>query len=47
MASRGLGKMFYNSIFLRPEKAMFVELSKACLTDKKYSVLEKTEHGSP
>ena len=25
---------------------MFVELVKACLTEKKYSVLEKTEHSS-
>ena len=31
-------------IFLRPEEAMFVELAKQCLTEKKYSVLEKIEH---
>ena len=43
MASSGLR----NNIFLRPEEAMFVELAKVCLTEKNYSVLEKTEHSSP
>ena len=35
-----------NNIILRPEEAMFVELVKACLPEKKYSVFEKTEPSS-
>ena len=34
-------KFAKNNIFLRPEEAMFIELVKACLTEEKYSVLEK------
>ena len=40
-------KIAKNNIFLRSEEAMFVELAKACLPDKKYSVFEKTEPSSP
>ena len=36
-------KFAKNNIFLRYEEAMFVELVKACLTEKKFC-FRKTEH---
>ena len=42
----GLAAVAKNNIFLRPEEAMFIELVKACLTEKRYSVLEKIEYSS-
>ena len=35
-----------NNIFLKPEEAMFVELAKSCLPEKKYYVFEKIEPSS-
>ena len=39
-------KFAKKNVFLRPEEAMFVDLVKACLTEKIYSSLEKIEHSS-